>query len=91
MSKLLPNQPKNQGDVVVSKPGKQDGGVIQYDFGRTTAESRFVRNGSFNAPPAVLLSAVNALQARHNLRGNRPFGDGHAKIEVEVYISGRGQ
>jgi hypothetical protein len=49
------------GDVVVSKPGKQDGGVIQYDFGRTIAEGRFVRNGSLNAPPAVLLNAVNAL------------------------------
>jgi nucleoside phosphorylase len=59
------------GDVVVSKPGKQDGGVIQYDFGRTIAEGRFVRNGSLNAPPAVLLNAVNALQARHNLHGHR--------------------
>jgi hypothetical protein len=55
---------------VVSKPGKQDGGVIQYDFGRTIAEGRFVRNGSLNAPPAVLLNAVNALQVRHNLRGH---------------------
>jgi nucleoside phosphorylase len=59
------------GDVVVSKPGKQDGGLIQYDFGRTVAEGRFVCNGSLNAPPPLLLNAVNALQARHNLRGHR--------------------
>src|SRR3984885_9552045 len=59
------------GDVVVSKPGKQNGGVIQYDFGRTIEEGRFVPTGSLNAPPPVLLTAVNTLQARHNLRGNR--------------------
>jgi nucleoside phosphorylase len=59
------------GDVVVSKPGKQNGGVVQYDFGRTIKEGRFVHTGSLNAPPSVLLTAVNALQARHNLRGNR--------------------
>ena len=59
------------GDVVVSKPGKQNGGVVQYDFGRTIEEGRFVPTGSLNAPPSVLLTAVNTLQARHNLRGNR--------------------
>jgi nucleoside phosphorylase len=59
------------GDVVVSKPGKQNGGVVQYDFGRTIEEGRFVHTGSLNAPPSVLMTAVNTLQARHNLRGNR--------------------
>lgn len=59
------------GDVVVSKPGKQDGGVIQYDLGRTIKEGRFVRNGLLNAPPAVLLNAVSTLQAIHNIRGHR--------------------
>ena len=59
------------GDVVVSKPGKLNGGVVQYDFGRTIEEGRFVHTGSLNAPPSVLLTAVNTLQARHNLRGNR--------------------
>jgi nucleoside phosphorylase len=59
------------GDVVVSNPGKHDGGVIQYDFGRTVAEGRFVHNSSLNAPPPVLLTAVSTLKARHNLRGHR--------------------
>jgi nucleoside phosphorylase len=59
------------GDVVVSKPGKQNGGVVQYDFGRTIEEGRFVPTGSLNAPPSVLLTAVNTLQARNNFRGNR--------------------
>jgi nucleoside phosphorylase len=59
------------GDVVVSNPSKHGGGVIQYDFGRTVAEGRFVHNGSLNAPPTVLLTAVSTLKARHNLRGHR--------------------
>jgi nucleoside phosphorylase len=59
------------GDVVVSSPGKHDGGVIQYDFGRTVAEGRFVHGGSLNAPPTVLLTAVSTLKARHNLSGHR--------------------
>jgi len=59
------------GDVVVSNPGKHDGGVIQYDFGRTVAEGRFVHSGSLNAPPTVLLTAVSTLKARHNLSGHQ--------------------
>jgi nucleoside phosphorylase len=59
------------GDVVVSNPGKHHGGLIQYDFGRTVAEGRFVRNDALNAPPTLLLTAVNTLKARHNLRGHR--------------------
>ncbi|KAF4839786.1 hypothetical protein CGCSCA4_v010887 [Colletotrichum siamense] len=55
------------GDVVVSKPGKNDGGVIQYDFGLTDKEGRFVRNGVLNAPPTVLLNAVSATEAAHKL------------------------
>jgi nucleoside phosphorylase len=58
------------GDVVVSNPGKRDGGVIQYDFGRTVAEGQFVHTGSLNAPPTVLLTTVSTLKARHNLRGH---------------------
>lgn len=55
------------GDVVVSKPNKQNSGVVQYDFGKTVAEGKFILNGSLNAPPAILLKAVNVLQARHNI------------------------
>lgn len=53
------------GDVVVSKPDGRSGGVIQYDFGKTIQEGRFMRTGSLNRPPGVLLGAVNTLQARH--------------------------
>ena len=53
------------GDVVVSKPAATSGGVIQYDFGKTVREGRFVQTGSLNRPPDVLLNAVSGLQARH--------------------------
>ena len=53
------------GDVVVSKPGDTSGGVIQYDFGKTVQEGRFVRIGSLNRPPDVLLNAVASLNARY--------------------------
>ena len=53
------------GDVVVSKPAGTSGGVIQYDFGKTVQAGRFVRTGSLNRPPDVLLGAVASLQAKH--------------------------
>ena len=51
------------GDVVVSQPQWSFGGVVQYDFGRTTPNG-LERIGSLNAPPQILLSAVSAIQAK---------------------------
>jgi nucleoside phosphorylase len=59
------------GDVVVSKPGPQNGGVVQYDFGKTMAEGRFMHTGFLNSPPTILLTALNTLQAEHALRGHQ--------------------
>jgi nucleoside phosphorylase len=53
------------GDVVVSKPVNAYPGVVQYDVGKTVQNGRFVRTGSLNRPPDVLLNAVSSLQARH--------------------------
>jgi nucleoside phosphorylase len=50
------------GDVVVSQPHGMFGGVVQYDAGKTTP-SGFVRTGSLNSPPPVLLSAIAIVQA----------------------------
>jgi nucleoside phosphorylase len=55
------------GDVVVSKPHKTHGGVVQYDSGKATP-SGFERTGALNTPPTVLLNAVANLRARH-MRG----------------------
>ena len=53
------------GDVVISQPYLQHGGVVQYDFGKTGAGGHITRTGSLNAPPAVLLNAVSKLRALH--------------------------
>jgi nucleoside phosphorylase len=53
------------GDVVVSKPTRDLGGVIQYDFGKAMSGDRFERIGVLNKPPPVLLSAISKLQAIH--------------------------
>jgi nucleoside phosphorylase len=52
------------GDVIVSQPFKEHGGVVLYDFGKTTP-SGFVRTGFLNAPPTILLNAVASLRAKH--------------------------
>lgn len=50
------------GDVVVSSPHKQHGGVVQYDSGKATP-SGFKRTGFINSPPRILLNAVSNIQA----------------------------
>ena len=54
------------GDVVVSQPQWNFGGVVQYDFGRSTPDG-FERIGSLNSPPQILLSAVNTVRANEML------------------------
>lgn len=50
------------GDVVISMPQNQFGGVVQYDFGKTVG-GQFTRTGSLNAPPTTLLIALTKLRA----------------------------
>ncbi|KAK1990587.1 purine and uridine phosphorylase [Colletotrichum falcatum] len=65
------------GDVVISQPSGQHGGVIQYDFSKTSTKGRIVRIGSLNAPSTILLNALAKLHA-NNLRG---------KTQVLTYLS----
>jgi nucleoside phosphorylase len=58
------------GDVVVSKPGLNDGGVVQYDFGKTTSGGIFEKTGSLPPPPPALLSAISRLAAIHGNFGS---------------------
>jgi len=64
------------GDIVVSKPTKTAGGVVQYDMGKETLNG-FERTGTLNKPPAVLRAAVQQLVAQHELE------DSH----VSLYLS----
>ncbi|PVI04710.1 purine and uridine phosphorylase, partial [Periconia macrospinosa] len=58
------------GDVVVSTPTGSFGGVIQYDMGKLTPHG-FVRTGSLNSPPQVLLNAVSTMMSRNYLGVDR--------------------
>lgn len=51
------------GDIVVSQGSGTTGGVVQYDLGKEE-EGGFRRQGQLNSPPAALLSAITALEAR---------------------------
>ncbi|ERF68823.1 hypothetical protein EPUS_06267 [Endocarpon pusillum Z07020] len=59
------------GDVVVSQPMGTNGGVIHYDKGKSLEGGKFQQKGSLNAPPSVLLTALNALQADHELEDSK--------------------
>lgn len=68
------------GDIVVSLPGHGHGGVIQYDFGKSTPNG-FQRTGFLNPPPRILLTAVSKLQANYDL----------GESDLEIHISKLGK
>ncbi|KAK2741725.1 hypothetical protein FQN55_008224 [Onygenales sp. PD_40] len=56
------------GDVVVSAPDDQYGGVVQWDMGKAE-EGGFKRTGARNTPPSTLLTAISNLETEHDLYG----------------------
>jgi hypothetical protein len=56
------------GDIVVSTPGNGHSGVLQY--GKAMQNEGFKITGALNNPPAILLTAVNALKARYEADGH---------------------
>ncbi|RYC79559.1 hypothetical protein BFJ63_vAg17556 [Fusarium oxysporum f. sp. narcissi] len=59
------------GDIVVSQPTGTNGGVIQYDRGKTLQHDGFHRTGVLNTPPQILLTALSRLQAEHFTENSR--------------------
>lgn len=53
------------GDVVVSIPHPKQNAVVQHDFGKTDKYG-FVRTHSLNAPPRLLLNAINRVRTEHD-------------------------
>jgi nucleoside phosphorylase len=51
------------GDIVVSYPAGTCGGVLQHDMGEISQGGEFIRTGSLNSPPRLLLAAVNQMKA----------------------------
>lgn len=60
------------GDVVVSRPDGNNGGVVQYDFGKSLSSGRFERTGALNSPPASLLQVLGVLKQNHYMEGDNP-------------------
>jgi nucleoside phosphorylase len=67
------------GDVVVGLPHKTHGGVVQYDFGKSTPDG-FERTGHLNAPPTILLNAVQLVRAKAR-RGRSTLPEHLARLE----------
>ncbi|KAK6350166.1 hypothetical protein TWF696_006410 [Orbilia brochopaga] len=65
---MLPQRDIRLGDVVVSEPVKGFGGVLQYDFGKTVQEGRFVQTGVLNKPPKIFLTALAKLKSENLLQ-----------------------
>jgi nucleoside phosphorylase len=59
------------GDIVVSTPHDGNGGVLQYDFGKTIQGQSFRATRFLNQPPMVLRTAVNGLKAQYERKGHR--------------------
>ncbi|KAF3074315.1 hypothetical protein CFAM422_003724 [Trichoderma lentiforme] len=58
------------GDVVVSMPSGEYGGVVQYDLGKKT-DYGFVLKGFLQAPPPLLRSAVETMRSDHLVSDNK--------------------
>lgn len=66
------------GDVVISQPQSQHGGVVQYDMGLTEIEG-FLRTGFLNTPPALLLGALAKFRA-NQMRGKSKCSEYLSKL-----------
>ncbi|KFA68334.1 hypothetical protein S40285_09510 [Stachybotrys chlorohalonatus IBT 40285] len=59
------------GDIVVSGRDGDQGGVFQYDFGKTIQDQTFRHMQHLNQPPQLLLAAVGALEAQYEADGHQ--------------------
>ncbi|KAI1740709.1 nucleoside phosphorylase domain-containing protein [Xylaria scruposa] len=62
--------PIRLGDVVISMPYGEYGGVVQYDLGRET-NSGFELKGFLWPPPAILRNAAQDMQSDHRVQSNK--------------------
>lgn len=58
------------GDVVISQPRGQYGGVVQYDLGKLEAGGKARRTGYLCPPPTMLLNALAKFQALQKYQSN---------------------
>ncbi|KAH0368832.1 pfs domain-containing protein, partial [Aureobasidium melanogenum] len=65
------------GDIVVSSPTGQHGGVVQYDLGKTRLNGEIERTGSLNSPPNALLHVVTEMIAAQEM----------GELQIVTYLS----
>ncbi|KAI1061622.1 hypothetical protein LB506_011870 [Fusarium annulatum] len=58
------------GDIVVGSVGRNNSGVIQYDYGRAVQGEEFAITGHLNQPPVAFLTAMSALHATYEMEGH---------------------
>ncbi|KAL4947847.1 hypothetical protein BDW69DRAFT_105504 [Aspergillus filifer] len=66
-----PNHDIWLGDIVISTPRDGEGGVLQYDFGKTIQDRAFRQTAFLNRPPTVLLTAVAGLKTHYQRKGRQ--------------------
>ncbi|KAJ0135327.1 3-hydroxyanthranilate 3,4-dioxygenase 2 [Fusarium oxysporum f. sp. albedinis] len=59
------------GDIVVSAPRNGEGGVFQYDFGKTVQNQVFQNTRFLDQPPRTLRTAVTGIQAQYKRKGHQ--------------------
>lgn len=59
------------GDVVVSAPRGGEGGVFQYDFGKSIQGQSFQNTRYLNQPPTTLRTAMTGIQAQYKRKGHK--------------------
>ncbi|KAI0192278.1 hypothetical protein EV127DRAFT_468867 [Xylaria flabelliformis] len=58
------------GDIVVCSPGYENGGVLQYDYGKIIQDKSFEITGNLNQPPQFMLTAMASLKSKYKRLGH---------------------
>ena len=59
------------GDIVIGSPCDGEGGVFQFDFGKTIQGQDFKHTKFLNQAPRVILTAVHGLKAHYERKGHQ--------------------
>jgi nucleoside phosphorylase len=74
------------GDVVVSAPRGGQGGVFQYDFGKSMQGQEFRHTRFLNQPPTTLRTAMTGIQAQYKRKGHKLIEAINTILETNVRL-----
>jgi hypothetical protein len=52
-------------------PTDQNGGVVQWDFGKSIKDGKFQRTSALNRPPSVIMTALAKLESIHKMEDSK--------------------